>query len=234
MSDTQADLLIYGVPASPFVRKVLAFAIAKGQAFDLEPISPMNMTDDYAAISPMKRIPALRIRSIAAEGPGGTIADSSAICGYLEKQNPEPALYPSEPYAYGRALFFEEYADTVVAPATGMDIFRPIFFAIMQGNAPDLDTAKKTWSETLPTILAYLESSLSESDYLASDALSIADIAVTCCFMQAKLVANTPLDSYPAFAAHQERMQAHPAIAQPFAMADDFIRKALPERFDLA
>ena len=29
MSDTQADLLIYGVPVSPFVRKVLALAIAK-------------------------------------------------------------------------------------------------------------------------------------------------------------------------------------------------------------
>lgn len=238
MTDTPADLLIYGSPVSPFVRKVLAFTVAKGAAFDIEPVNIMSPPEWFPEISPMKRIPVLRDRTIGEEGAAGTIADSSAICAYLEKKHPEPALYPQEPFAHGRALFLEEYADTVLAPAVGLGIFRPIFFSIVQGKEADLDTAKQAWAEKVPAALDYLEGALSENggdgEFFAGGAVSIADIAVTCCFMQASLVAETPLDAWPALARHQAAMSAHPIIAGPYAKADSFIRKALPERFDLS
>lgn len=233
MSDTPADLLVYGSPVSPFVRKVLATAIEKGAAFDVEPVNITNLPEWFPEISPMKRIPVLRDRSIGTEGVDGTIADSSAICAYLEKKHAEPAIYPVEAYAHGRALFIEEYADTVLAPAAGLFIFRPIFFKAVQGEEPDVETAKKAWAEQLPPILDYLEGALGEADYFAGDTVSIADIAVTCCFMQILFVAKAPLDGWPKLAAHLERMTARPSIAGPFAQAEGFVRKALPEPFDL-
>ncbi len=233
MPEDQAELVIYGSPVSPFVRKVMALAIVKGAAFEIEPVNIMDPPDWFATISPMKRIPVLRDRSIGTGGAAGTIADSSAICAYLEKKHPAPALYPEDAFAYGRALFLEEYADTVLAPAIGLGIFRPIFFNQMQGKDPDLARAREAWAKDVPPALDYLERALGDHDYFAGDALSIADIAVTCCFMQGALVAETPLAGWPALAAHQARCQSHPAIAGPFAKADGFIRKALPERFDL-
>ena len=233
MSDSKPELIVYGSPVSPFVRKVAATCLIKEAPYTIEAVNIFAMPDWFLEISPMRRIPVLRDRSIAEEGVDGTIADSSAICAYLEKKYPSPSIYPTEPYAYGRALAIEEYADTSLALAGGMGIFRPIFFSITQGKEPDLATAKATWAEKLPPVFDYLEKTLGDADYFAGDALSIADIAVTCCLMQVSLVAQTPLDNWPNFAAFFDRMQTHPAIAGPFAKAEGFVRKALPERLDL-
>lgn len=233
MTDSQADLVIYGSPVSPFVRKVAAVCLEKEAAFEIEPVDVFNPPQWFRDISPMKRIPVLRDRSIAEEGTGGTIADSSAICAYIEKKHPAPSLYPQDAFAHGRALFIEEFADTNLAAAGGLGIFRPIFFSVNQGKEPDLAKARETWAEQLPPIFGYLDSTLGDEEFYAGGVLSIADITVACVLMQISLVAETPLDDYPALAAHFERMQARPSIAGPFAKADGFIRKALPERFDL-
>ncbi len=237
MSDPAHDFLIYGSPVSPFVRKVMACAMEKEVGFDIEPVNIMDAPDYFATISPLKRIPVLRDRSIAPEGDhssaDGTIADSSAICGYIEKKHPSPQVYPSEPFAHGRALFLEEYADTVLAPAAGLGIFRPIFFSIAQGKEPDLDTARGAWAQKMPPVLDYLEGALGDADYFAGDAMSIADIAIVCCFMQIELVAKAPLDAWPALKAHHERVNARASISAPYRKARAFIARALPEAFDL-
>ncbi|MEM7665594.1 MAG: glutathione S-transferase family protein [Pseudomonadota bacterium] len=233
MSDTSPDFVIYGSPVSPFARKVAATCIEKGAAFDIEPVNIMAMPDWFPEISPMKRIPVLRDRSIAEDGIDGTIADSSAICAYIEKKHPQPPIYPEDAFTHGRALFIEEYADTALAPAGGLGIFRPIFFAIVQGKEPDLETARETWATKMPPVFDYLESALGGREFFAGDALSIADISVTCVLMQVSLVAETPLDNWPGLAAHFKRMQARPSIAGPYAKAEGFVRKALPTRFNL-
>ncbi|EAQ28860.1 probable glutathione S-transferase [Erythrobacter sp. NAP1] len=233
MTDTPPDFLFYGSPVSPFARKAMATAIEKGADFDVEQVNIMKMPDWFLEISPMRRIPVLRDRSIAAEGPGGTIADSSAICAYIERKHPEPAIYPADDFAYGRALAIEEYADTVLAPAGGLGIFRPIFFSLLGGNEPDMETARASWAEKLPPILDYLSAELGDNEFMAGGAFSIADIAVTCTFMQISLVAQTPLDNWPNLEAYFERLASRPSIAGPFAKADGFIRKALPERVNL-
>ena len=142
-------------------------------------------------------------------------------------------MLPREAFAYGRALFVEEYADTVLAAAGGLGIFRPIFFAVTKGEDPDLEKARRTWREDLPPILSWLDNALDKDEYFAGGALSIADIAVVTVFMQIALVAHTPLDDFPALAAHYDRVTARPSIAEPFSQADSIVRKALPDRFDL-
>ncbi|QUL36941.1 glutathione S-transferase family protein [Erythrobacter sp. JK5] len=233
MTESAPDFVIYGSPVSPFVRKCAALCLEKDVPFETEAVNVFDPPQWFVDISPMKRIPVLRDRSIAAEGVAGTVADSSAICALIEKKHPEPPLYPADPYAHGRALFIEEYADTVLAPVGGLGIFRPIFFAAQKGEEPDLATARETWAAKLPPVLDYLDGALGDNGFYAGDALSIADIAVACVLMQISLVAETPIDSWPRLAAHFERMKTRPSIAGPFAKADGFIRKALPERFNL-
>jgi glutathione S-transferase len=233
MSDSRPDLVIYGSPISPFVRKVAGVCILKDVPYEIEAVNVFDPPQWFRDISPMKRIPVLRDRSVAEDGVAGTIADSSAICAFIEKKHPAPALYPEDPMALGEALFIEEYADTALAMAGGLGIFRPIFFAISKGEEPGLDKAREAWASQLPPIFDVLEARLGGRAFFAGDALSIADITVAAALMQISLVAHTPLDRWPGLAAHFAAMQALPAIAQPYAAAEKMVRRALPTPFDL-
>ncbi len=233
MTDSKPDLVIYGSPVSPFVRKVAAVCIEKDVPFEVDAVDVFNPPEWFRAISPLKRIPVLRDRSIAAEGVDGTIADSSAICAYIERKVPSPAIYPAEAYPHGRALFIEEYADSHLAATGGLGIFRPAFFAVSQGKEPDLETMQGSWTGKMPAILSYLDSALGDGDFYVGDSVTIADITVTTCLMQIMLVADVDLSTWPALAAHQARMQQRPSIAGPYGQAERFIRKAMPERIEL-
>jgi len=55
---------------------------------------------------------------------------------HVERKHPESPVYPSDPYAYARALWLEEFADSELMPVIGMGIFRPIQFARFQKQEP--------------------------------------------------------------------------------------------------
>lgn len=222
------DLVVYGSPVSPFGRKVEATLIEKGIEYDFEPIDFFNPTEEFIAMSPMRRIPILRDRTVGESGASGSIADSSAICGFIEKKHPEPSIYPDQPYDYGRALFIEEYADTFLAQAAGGSIFRPIFFPLLQGKESDIDAAATTWRETMPPILDYLDSQL-DGDFYFGGRISIADISVTCALMQMTLVADVDLTPWAKLNAHTQMMKQRDSISGPIARAEKFVRRALPD-----
>jgi glutathione S-transferase len=201
------SIILYGAPLSPFVRKADALLREKSAEFELESVNIMPVPDWFIEISPARRIPVLRDTSIGKEGPLGTIPDSSAICAYVERKFPEPALYPSDPYEHGRAVWLEEYCDSELAPPVGLGIFRPIQFNRFQGKEPDVEAARKTYAEQLPRPLDYLESEIGGREFLVGDALSIADLSLACQLAQLELVAG-PLDAarWPGVAGLVERL----------------------------
>ncbi|MBW2447589.1 MAG: glutathione S-transferase family protein, partial [Deltaproteobacteria bacterium] len=134
------DFVIYGMKGSPFVRKVQVMLAEKGIAYDFEMASPFPPPDWFIEMNPAKRIPVLRDRSVGTEGPAGTIPDSSAICLYIERKHPEPALYPTDAFECGRAAWYEEFADNDLAGRVGLGLFRPIVMAPMMGKEPDVET----------------------------------------------------------------------------------------------
>ncbi len=229
-----APYILYGSPLSPFQRKAEAVLALKGLDYDCEAINIMAMPDWYLEISPLARIPAMRDTSIATEGPDGTIADSSAICGFLEKKCPQPAVCPEDPYLHGRALWLEEYADSAMAMAGGGGVFRPIVFAAMTGKEPDLATARQTWNEKLPPLWDYLEAQLDGRSYFLGDALSIADISIAAQLMQTDLIV-TPFDAakWPALTAFLEAMNAHDMFQRNLTVCQKILAKMVPEKFDL-
>ena len=173
-------LTVIGAPLSPFVRKVRVVLAEKKLDYKLDPVSPFAPPADFEKISPLKRIPVLRDDS---EGPDATIADSSAICAYLEKKFPATPLYPAEPFAYAQALWFEEYGDSDFVSATGLGMFRPVVLNALTGKAPDLATARETWETKVPRFLQYYEHKLQGRSHFVGNSLTIADIAVASPFV---------------------------------------------------
>ena len=218
------DLLIYGMKGSPFVRKVQVLLAEKGVPYDFEMASPFPAPDWFAEISPAKRIPVLRDRSIGTEGAAGTLPDSSVICAYLERKYPEPAMYPRGDFDCARALWFEEYADSELAMRVGLGLFRPMVMARMFGKEPDVETARKTVREQLPPLFDYLETSIAGRSCLVGDALGIADISVATQFVNFHH-AGARIDAarWPALAAWVDRMLARPSFADCIAAERRFI-----------
>lgn len=164
--------IVYGVNASPFVRKVRVFLAEKGIAYDLEPVVPVNVSPEFRKLSPLGKVPALRDGDV-------TLSDSSVICAYLERSHPEPALYPSDPYEYARALWFEEYGDTALVNVIGAKIFFARVVGPMFFNRPTDEAAvQKAVAEDLPPLFDYLESQLDSRAAIAGTRFSIGDIGI--------------------------------------------------------
>lgn len=200
-------ITVHGAPASPFVRKVRVALAEKGLEYTLNPVSPFGPDPEFRKLSPLGKIPALT------DGEA-SLPDSSVICAYLERKYPERPIYPSDPYAYGRALWFEEYADSALVAVIGPKIFfqkivNPMFF-----NRPCDDAmVDKAVHEELPPLLDYLEEQVSGEGFV-DGRFSIADVAVSTMFVNLQY-AGFGIDAarWPKLAAHVARVHARPSFA---------------------
>lgn len=223
------DLVLYGAPLSPFVRKADVVLREKGIEFQAENLN-IPIPDWFAEINPAKRMPALRDKDVCAEGPEGVIPDSSAICAYLERLVPEPSLYPQDAYEYARAIWYEEYCDTDLASRVGMGIFRPIVFPMFAKQEPDIETARKAMTETLPPLFDYFEGELAGKEYLIGGAFSIADLSLATQLINLELAVGAPSASrWPQLIALVERVKDRPSLAPNLAIC----RKILSKPVDL-
>jgi len=208
-------ITLYGAAVSPFVRKVRVVLAEKSLAYNYEPVSPFSPPPGFTDISPLKRIPVLRDDS---EGPDATLPDSSAICAYLERKHPSPALYPSQPFAYGRALWFEEYADSDFIAASGGGIFRPIVLNRLMRKEPDQALANDTWEQKVPRFLEYFEKELGSRAHYVGDKFSIADIAIASPFVNLAHAGFAPDPArYPNLVRFLKTMHARPSFATSIA-----------------
>ena len=97
-------ITIHGVPISVHARKAIVTAILK----DIDhsgrvPVIPFNPPPNWATLSPTGLIPAMQDGDF-------TVADSSAICLYLERKQPAPAILPAGEQDYSRAMCFDGYS----------------------------------------------------------------------------------------------------------------------------
>lgn len=169
-------ITVHGSPVSPFVRKVLVLLMEKGIAHQVNPVSPFPAPESHLKISPLGKIPALTDGDFS-------IADSSAICGYLDRKYPETPLYPIDAEDYGRVLWLEDWADNELPKATASLFFNRVAVRMMK-REPDEALIQKIISNVQPPIFDYLESQIGEKRFLVGDQLTIADVAVTSQFIQ--------------------------------------------------
>ena len=170
---------VHGHPLSPFVRKVLLTLEVKGVDYENPPVFPGDSSAAFRAISPLGKIPVLQHDDF-------TTPDSSVICRYLERVFPAKAIYPTDPKLEAKSLWVEEYADTKLIENCAGLFQQRFMFPKMMGRPTDNDVVENILTNGMPPVLEYLESLAPESGYFVGDALSIADIAVTSCFLQAQ------------------------------------------------
>ena len=204
-------MIIFGSSISPFVRKTLAFAAEKGIAVNNVPTRIADDNPDFRAASPFRKMPALQDGDYR-------LADSSAICHYLDALKPDPVLIPADPQLRGRVVWFDEFADTLLFACGAKMFFNRIVAPRFLGRDGDLAAADTAERDELPPLLDYLEGQVPDSGFLVGDRLTLADIAVASPFGNFRMleVAIDPA-RHPRLHHYVEAMLARPSFAAQLA-----------------
>ena len=212
-------MILYGSTLSPFVRKVAAYLDEKSIRFDLKPTGIGDPDPEFRAASPFRKMPAL------VDGDY-KLADSSAIIHYLEAKYPDPELIPADPELRGKAIWFEEFADTILGGCGAKMFFNRIVAPRFLGKEGDHAVADAAERDELPPILDYLEGVIPGSGYLVGDRLTIADIAVASPFANLQHL-GIAIDGgrYPRVAGFARTMLARPSFAGNVAREAAFFAK---------
>ena len=199
---------LVGSTISPFVRKVAVLLQEKTVAYEHEDLNPFSPPDGFREISPLGLIPVLRHGD-------KVINDSSVICKYIERLEPETPMYPSDPYDCARAEWLEEYMDNGVVPVVGAKIFRPLVIdPLMKGTQPDEAAVQKEIDDKMPPFYDYLEAQIGDSGYFVGNQMTIADIAVAASFASARFAGVAPApDRWPKLASFIKTMHSRKSIA---------------------
>ena len=140
----------------PYVQRVAIALREKGAAFEQIHIDLGNKPDWFKALSPLSKVPLLKI------GDDVVLFESSVIAEYIEEVAPGPKLHPADPLAKAQHRGWMEFGSAVLG-----DIWR-------------LETAKDEWSletarQALEAKFTRLEAALSDGPYFAGSHFSLVD-----------------------------------------------------------
>jgi len=199
--------IVHGASLSPFVRKVRVALAEKGLDYQLDPVVPFGVSDEYKKMSPLGKIPCYTPRD------GVHIPDSSVIIAYLERTEPKSPLYPDNPEDFARALFLEEYGDSVLVQALAAPFFQRIVAPMFLGQTTDETVIRNALEVQAPPLFAWLDEQIGDRKFLVGDRLTIADIAITSPFVNFMHAGET-LDAakYPHLARYLDSMLARPSF----------------------
>ena len=161
-----AEVTIYGFPQSNFVRVACMTCVEKGVSYTLEKAAPHSL--EILALNPHGKIPAFTHGDL-------TLYETSAITRYIDEAFDGPRLQPEDVreravmnqwisaanHYYDRSMIRDFVIQRVVVPS--------------RGGTPDEELIK----EALPKIetqLAIAEKALAESEFLAGDRMTLADL----------------------------------------------------------
>ena len=212
-------LKLIGAGLSPFVRKVRVVLAEKGLAHEHEPLTPFGPNPEYRKLHPLGKIPTLT------DGEK-VIPDSSAIVVYLERIAPSPALISADAYQAARTVWYEEYADSTLAPAAAVPFQQRVLFPLFMKRAGDEALVAKAAAETIPPVFEYLEAQIGDNDYLVGNRFSLADIATASPFVNYQHGGGT-IDraKYPRLANYVERIHSRPSFKGFIAEEQGFVAK---------
>lgn len=185
-------------PTSPFARKVIASAIARGVTLEIVDVNPHASPPELLAANPLSKIPCLLLED------GTAVFDSPVICEYLDTLGAAPSLMPAAGPARLRAAIMQALADGIMDAA---------FARRMQVSLPQdegriaFDTRQK----------AAVERGLDRLEAAPPEGLhDTGAIAAACAlgYLDFRFAAEPWRDTRPALAAWFETVSAQPPLSR--------------------
>lgn len=203
-----SEVIVYGIPGSPYVRMPLLACEEKGVPYTLSAMEfGKTRTPEHLARMPFGRIPYI-------EHDGFWLYEADAILRYIDQAFEGPSLTPSDPRAQARMNQVMGIVDWYVMPSISSGvgfnrIVKPIF------GLPVDEAAVAAALPQARTCIRALEDILADKPYFAGDRISLADLMAVAhldLFPRspegAEIMAGSPLLAW------LDRMNARPSVAR--------------------
>ena len=157
---------------APNPRRVRIFLAEKGIEV---PLVPVDMTalghrdPEITRRNPLQRLPVLELDD------GAILTESVAICRYFEELHPEPALFGVGALGRARVEMWQRRMELNFLAAVG-SAFRHIHPAMKAWEVPQIAEWGEANKPRAVEFLRILDRELSETEFVAGDSFSIADI----------------------------------------------------------
>ncbi|TKZ19368.1 glutathione S-transferase family protein [Shimia litoralis] len=161
---------LFHVPLSPFCRKVRLSLAEKRIEVELVEERYWEQDPDFLRRNPAAKVPVLKI-------DGKIMAESAAICEYLEEKYPDPSLMPRDPDArYEVRRLVAWFDDKFHHEVTSKLLYERVNKKVMGAGYPD-STNVKSGAKTIKYHLDYMAWLLDHRRWLAGDSMTLADFA---------------------------------------------------------
>ncbi|UWQ91508.1 glutathione S-transferase family protein [Rhodobacteraceae bacterium M382] len=161
---------LYHVPLSPFCRKVRLVLAEKKIEVELVEERYWEKDPDFLRRNPAAKVPVVRL-------DGKMMAESAAICEYLEETRPDPALMPTDPdgrYEVRRLVSW--FDDKFHNEVTSKLLYERVNKKVTGEGYPDSRNVK-SGAKAVKYHLDYMAWLLDHRRWLAGDQMTLADFA---------------------------------------------------------
>ncbi|QFU10063.1 hypothetical protein PARPLA_00373 [Rhodobacteraceae bacterium THAF1] len=161
---------LYHAPLSPFCRKVRLVLAEKRIEAELLEERYWERSSDFLRRNPAGKVPILRV-------DGRNLAESQAICEYLEETVPTPALLPKDADArYEVRRLCAWFDDGFFREVTSNLLYERVNKKIQGAGYPDSGKVK-AGTKAIKFHLDYMAWLLDKRRWLAGDEMTLADFA---------------------------------------------------------
>lgn len=144
----------------PYVQRAAIALHEKNIPFDRVTIDLADKPDWFLKISPLGKVPLLRVPS--SEAGETVLFESSVICEYIEETQPGPRLHPEDPLERARHRAWMEFGSAILAELWGFETAR---------DAATFETRR----QALAAKFAAVEAVLGAGPYFAGARFSLVD-----------------------------------------------------------
>jgi glutathione S-transferase len=202
-------MLFFNSPnPAPNPRRVRIFAAEKGIVLptrDLSIPDREHKSDQFLALNPRGQTPALQLDD------GTVIAESVAICRYLEGMHPEPPLFGRNLREQALIEMWSRRVEMILMPPVGaVWVHTHPFTARLPGRNAEWGESNRPRVEEA---LRFFDSALQGREFLAADHYTIADILLLTTVDFAGFIGIAMSDDLASLRAWHARVSARPGAA---------------------
>lgn len=172
---------LYDLPASPNARRVRIFIAEKGLDIPMEPVDMAageNKTKEYLSKNSLGRMPLLELDN------GIHIAESIAICRYLENKHPEKPLFGKNDLDQAIVEMWQRRMEFIFLNPV-INVFRNTH-EMWKDQITQIPQVAEIEARDVKSQMNWLNTELEGKKFIAGEHYTVADITAQCAFVMAK------------------------------------------------
>lgn len=200
---------LHHIILSPFCRKVRLVLAEKQVKVELVEQTPWTRDLDFLRLNPAATCPVFEDDW---QGVATVIADSAAICEYLEETRPERPLLPASPRERAEVRRLVAWFDDKMHREVTANLIEERVMKKVRGAGHPDSSRIRAGSKNLAVHLEYVGWLTDQRRWLAGEELTLADFAAAAHFSCLDYIGYVDWDAAPSARAWYQRIKSRPAF----------------------